>query len=713
MNAPTLILFEEDWEKNPHAVVHNETKNESFLKYANLLKKMGIKNYKWCLQLHNPLLKDVDPHDVDNLTHEQMTMIRMECAINPFYYFREVARAPGSTKTNPKPLRANRGNMSMYWLFFSAITVYLIQIRQTGKSLSMDHLGEYLNNLHYNSKLIILLTKDDNLRKQNMERIREINAYLPFYLSGHKRGDINNTEQIHFGITRNRIVGLVPATSDKAANNVGRGMTSPTYLVDEAAFIRYVSVTLPAMLAGGNDARTQAHNDGILYGTVIATTAGKKDDEDGAFVYNLVNEAAVWTEAFLDCQNRKDLYEVVSAASPAGVPEVHCSFNHRQLGLDDTWLKKVMVAAKSTGDAADRDYGNVWTDGSQTSPLSTKDTARVRNSQMVSYDEINRPWPFIMRWMVPKDNLEKYMATNKTIMAFDASEAIGRDDSTLVLRDIKDGRVIGAANVNDTNTIEIAKWIAHLLIKYENITWIPENKLNGVTIIDYVLMELVAANIDPFKRIFNLIVHEHLEFKERYKTIVTNGRVPKEFVNQYRRFFGFKTAGSGIFSRDGLYGGVFMSAVKYTGDKVYDMPLISQILALVTRGGRIDHPVGGKDDLVVSWLLSYWFLTNGRNLSHYGINPREVLCDNEVIEEEETTQKMYERVKQQKLRDEVSMIIDRLQDEKDPYIAQRYEQKLRYLEAQMTDEDRQVLAADDLIAQIRSNRQRATISSRR
>lgn len=709
MTSATL-LFAQDWlrPENAHVHVHNETKNVSFIRYASLLKEMGVENHKWPLQLHNTELIDVDPHDIANLTREQMLMIRVECEKNPFYYFREIARAPGHSPENPKLFLANRGNMSMYWLFFNSITSYLIQIRQTGKSLSMDHLTEYLCNLYYKKKLVNLLTKGDDLRKQNMDRLREINQYLPFYLTGHRRGDINNTERIYYGMRGNRFVGHVPAVSDKFANLVGRGFTSPCYFIDEAAFLRYIETTLPAMLAGGNNARTDALNDGLFHGTVIATTAGKKDDPDGAYIYRLINEAATWSEAFLDANGRADLYDVIRAASPNRVAEVHCAFNHRQLGMTDEWLKKAMQDAKATGDAADRDYGNLWTDGGQRSPLTTKDTARVRQSEMIAYSERQAPWPFVMRWYLERDTIHDFMANNSTVMAFDASEAIGRDDTTIVIRNIRNGGVVAAANVNETNTIDIAKWIASLLIKYPNITWVPENKLNGSTIIDYVLLELVGNNIDPFKRIFNMVVNEHQEFKERYKTILTANKVPREFVTPYRKFFGFKTSGgNSIFSRDGLYGSVFMSAIKYTGDKVHDTVTIQQILGLVDKNGRIDHADGGKDDMVISWLLSYWFLTHAKNLSHYGINAREVLCENSVVEEENTPENLYERQQQQYLRDQAQDLIDKLIDERDPFIVTRYENKLRYLESKMCDDDKNTLAVDDLIIQIRQYRARA------
>ncbi len=72
-----MILFESDFKKY-NAIVHNETKNVSFLKVATILKKMGIANHNFLLALHNPLLRNIDPHSPD-LTTEEIGMIVEEC----------------------------------------------------------------------------------------------------------------------------------------------------------------------------------------------------------------------------------------------------------------------------------------------------------------------------------------------------------------------------------------------------------------------------------------------------------------------------------------------------------------------------------------------------------------------------------------------------------------------------------------------------------
>ena len=89
-----MILFLEDWQKYPTAIIDYETKNKSFVRQAAVYRLMGVQNHAFLLALINPRLQGVDPHD-PNLTLEQQMEVAIECRINPWYFFREVARAPG------------------------------------------------------------------------------------------------------------------------------------------------------------------------------------------------------------------------------------------------------------------------------------------------------------------------------------------------------------------------------------------------------------------------------------------------------------------------------------------------------------------------------------------------------------------------------------------------------------------------------------------
>mgnify|MGYP007081723774 CR=1 FL=1 len=243
-----MILFLEDWKKYPKAIVDLETTNKSFVRLAGVYKAMGIKNNAFHLSLLNPQLQGVDPFD-KNLSMEQMIMIAEECKLNPWYFFREIVRvnAPGS----PEPVKyiASRGNISMYWLFFNHITSYIIQIRQTGKSVAADCLNIYLIDVGTINTDIHLLTRNDDLRVKNIRRIKEIESFLPSYLSLKSRADANNTEKITCNRLGNTYYTAVGQASIQGARNVGRGMTIAIHHVDELAYIHNIDIILPALLA--------------------------------------------------------------------------------------------------------------------------------------------------------------------------------------------------------------------------------------------------------------------------------------------------------------------------------------------------------------------------------------------------------------------------------------------------------------------------------
>ena len=210
------ILFKDDWKLYPSAIIDTTTKNKSFLRFAGLLKSIGVSNNSFMLALHNPALLGVDPYD-PNLTLEQIAMITLETKQNFWYYLRSCIRVPGSAIDDPIPFNANRGNIALYWLFFNHITTILIQIRQTGKSFSSDCLMTYLLNIACTDTTINLLTKDDTLRSDNLERLRDIERELPFFLRMRKKGDIGNTEEIHVNRLRNKYKGHLPNKSPKMA----------------------------------------------------------------------------------------------------------------------------------------------------------------------------------------------------------------------------------------------------------------------------------------------------------------------------------------------------------------------------------------------------------------------------------------------------------------------------------------------------------------
>lgn len=710
MSGP--ILFLNDWAKYPTAIIDINTRNTSWLRLASLYKGMGVKNHAFILALINPNIQGLDPHSPD-LTIEQQALITMECRINPWYYFREVARAPAMGGSGSVPMEANRGNVALYWLFFNHVMTFLIQIRQTGKSFSTDSLMTYLMHIGCRDTQINLLTKDDSLRRANVQRLKDIADELPRYMDQRSREDANNTEEITVNRYKNVYKTHVPQSSPKRALNMGRGLTSGIFHIDEPPFQPNIAIALPAALAATGKAVDRAREAGAYFGTILTTTAGKKDDKDGAFVYNMLSESAVWSEKFFDAENEEHLYEIIRKASPRGKLRVNVTLNHRQLGKTDEWLMQKLEESVQSGDDANRDYFNMWTSGSQTSPLKTSTLEAIRNSvRGADHTEISRIGAYTMRWYIPEDQIPQRLAERSYVLGSDTSNAQGRDDITLYLLDTESLETVACANVNETNLIHFSKWLASIMLKYPKVTLNIENRSTGQMIIDYLLIELIAAGENPFKRIYNTVVNDRAEnpelFDEAMKAVQ---RRSVEALDRFKSTFGFKTSGFGSNARSILYSTVLQLAANRSGDRIYDKPLADQITGLIIKNGRVDHPPGEHDDLCIGWLLSHWMVTMAKNLAIYGIDPVKVGSllgggDEQGADPAE----IAIRREQRELRSKISALMDRISNTRDPLIGMRLEQEVRSLSYRVRIEENEIFNVDEMIRMAKEKKKTDRVS---
>lgn len=702
-----MILFHEDWLRYPDAIVDTETKNRSFVRLASVYRSMGIKNHTFLLALLNPRLQGVDPHSPD-LTLEQKAWVSLECKHNPFYFLREVARVPSQTSGPAGMVEANRGNICLFWCFFNHVLIILIQIRQTGKSLNTDLLMTLLLNIMCENTQINLMTLNDTLRRKNIERIKEIVAELPGYLQQKSPNDVNNGEEITVMRLNNNYVTHVPQMSPKHALTKARGLTSPIFHCDEAPFQPNIGISLPAALAAGGAANEAAEEAGTPYGTILTTTAGKKDDKDGMFVYKLLSDCALWTEGFFDAQNVEMLHKMVKGSSRNGQVRVNATFNHQQLGKTDEWLKKRLDDSLQSGEDANRDFFNVWTSGNASNPIHVDLLERIANSARADfYTAISNPDGYITRWYIPQNEIARRMASSKFILGMDTSDAGGGDDLSLVITDVETLEVVAAGTYNETNLITFASWVCQVLVDFPNITGIIERKSSGAMLLDYLLLMLPQFGIDPFRRLFNTVVNSHDEDKERYKEIcIPMNRRSKDVYIRYKTTFGFATAATGYASRTGLYSTTLQNAAKLAADKIYDQPLIKQINGLVVRNGRIDHEKDGHDDLVIGWLLANWLMTQGKNLIHYGIDVKQVMIDVDEGKPEELGDPNFRR-EQQEVREEIEAIYNQLTGERDDYVVQRLEHRLRALDKKVVLETGEVYSLDGLLNSVAEKRRAA------
>lgn len=709
-----MILFENDWRYYPTAIVDTQTANKSFVRLASLYKQMGVKNHLFMLALINPSLQGVDPYS-PNLTMDQMAAVIFECKINPWYFFREVARVPTSGTSTAIALEANRGNIAMLWLFFNHILVFLIQIRQTGKSLASNLLATYLLNLRCVNTQINLLTKDDGLRSETIKRLKDIDTELPGYIRQRTKRDANNTEELTISSLNNSFKAHVPQSSPKAALKVGRGLTSPIFLIDEGPFQSNIGISMPAALSAGTAARDSARALGEPYGTLLTTTTGKKDDRDGKVIYNLIQKSADWNEKFVDCINAEELEKMIRANCSGGLLQVNCTFNHKQLGKNDAWLKRAIEdTTDSDPESINRDFFNVWTSGTMSSPIPVELLEAIRKSQTEqNYTSIDPPYAYLTKWYIDEKDIEARMASSNYVLGMDTSDASGGDDISLFIIDITTAETIATGTYNETNLIAFCQWLCTWFVRFENVTAIIERKSSGVTIIDYLLLMLPSLGIDPFKRIFNLAVNDHLENHDRWSEInLPMGRRKSDVYVAHKKTFGFATAGSGMASRTDLYSKTLQLASKEGGYKIKDKNTINQVTGLITLNGRVDHAPGEHDDMVIAWLLCWWFITLGKNLSFYGINSNTILSQSKKFEA--VSPKQYRQTQeQQQLRQNIEKLYKQLDGESDEFVVMKLEHSLRVMNRQLVLEEGEIFSVDELINSLREKRKNNKRGDRR
>ena len=623
-----MILFKKDWAKYPTAIADDKTTNASFLRLAYIYKKMGVENYAFPLALIQPYLQGVDPFSTD-LDDETKMAITLECRYNPWYCLREVIRLPPQGGPTPIRYKASRGNIALTWSYFNHLDIALIQPRQTGKSASTDCIWIIALYLMGSHTSIQLFTKNDDLRKENIQRLKGIREQLPPYLNPTESTDADNKEMLTC-LARNNFYKTAIAISEKeAAYNIGRGMTSPNIHIDEVPYIKNGNLSIPVLLASATAAVNNSKQAGGLYGNIFTTTAGKKDTPQGKYAYNLIYSGMAWNEMLLDCNSTDELYGMVLNNSTSRKPIVYAQFNHRQLGYTDDWLREAIANARGNKDDVDRDFLNIWTSGTESSPLSIALNETIHMSEREpDHVEVTKDG-YHLRWYIPRSYTLQVMDSTHHFICLDSSNAIGKDANGITLLDVRTMAVIMAANLAEANLFKFAKWLADFLIMYPKTTLIIENKSSAQGIIDALLTILPSQGIDPFKRIYNRVVDNKEKYVNEWKELERPLHTRRHDVYlKLKGHFGFMTSAS---SRPFLYDTVLQQAAKTSGHLVRDAVLSEEIRSLVTVNGKVDHQIGGHDDVCFSWLLGQWMARFSKNLDFYGVEPG--LCLSEVMDD--------------------------------------------------------------------------------
>lgn len=694
-----MILFDRDVQKfDIH--IHTETTNLSFVRMAILLRKMGVKNHLFFLSLVQPELIGVDPHDPRlSLNTPEMKDLRarimLECKINPWYLFREVLKVPKSG-TDGGSFELNRAFLAMIWLFFNNQDLFLTIPRQIGKSVSAICIMAWLVYIAGVRVNVGLFAKDNGLIQEDVSRLKVIRDLLPGWMVHKQAVDTDNKEGLDYKALGNQFITFCAQKDLIAAAKQGRGDSLISQLWDEFAYYVNNHLSYKSALSSIRRARPQARAAGIPCANIIITTAGNRATAEGAFAYQVKSACMPFHEKLYDCTDVIELRDILmkNSCSMDNSKNPICIFyleySYHQLGLDDAWFLEVTRGLSQM--EIDLDYLNKWMDTSSQSILTAKmvtelDEGKIEPIKCTVFEGL------LINWYVDPDKIlrdDRYRL-RKFVIGGDTSDNIGRDFTTIVVTDPTDLSVVATCRCNLANLMNVARLMVYFLKTLPASILIPERNKNGAFLIDTILdmMRLEAWN--PLQRIFNTIYQDYDKAPTDLQSVDVN-------LGTFRDKFGFKTTSS-TDSRDMLYKRVLSTAMDLAAKLVRDPTLVQELKSLTIRNGRIDHPTGGHDDMVIAYLLTAFFILQGRNLSKYGIARGEFLSlVSNAVQADEAEGK---RDAQIKLRERIKSLEARLMNQSAPSLEMAYRRELDLLKLQVEDISLDgVVSADQLDATI-------------
>lgn len=606
-----MILFGEDFHKQPYYI--QNTTNKSFIKMHHLLKRMGIKNNAFFLACTQKELLDVDPHDEKKITPELAMKIGYECKINPWYYFREVVRMP-SQGGDSVPFILNRANLALIWTFLNGTNIYLVQPRQTGKTISTQAIASWIMFVGTKNFTMAMYTKDNKLREENVARLKYIKEELPSYLTHfNKLEDTTNKQTIAYAALHTKYDTYVAQSDVMGADTIGRGATVSVAHIDESEFFENLNITYPVLSGTMTKAIQQAREAGLPNGVIITTTAGRLESEACQYCMGMVDRCVPFTESFYDCKDKAALSELISMNSTNKM--VYAQFSYLQLGLTDEWLHDAIARSNATRDAILREYLCIRTSGVDNSVIPIHLLEKIKGSMKDPVHIETVLGRYIFKWYVrPEEVLNNRNTT--IVMGLDTSENIGRDFTSIVMLDARDMSVVCTARCNEGDLIRLALFIAEFMAKNSNTFLVPERKSTASMMIALICSELRKNGINPWTRIYNGIIQNKDD--ENFREIDLTEVGLEDGV--YKKYLGFTTTGAGETSRNALYSNTLMKSVELNHSRMHDVSLINELASLAQKNGRIDHTASGHDDLVIGLLLASWFCFFAKNLRYYSIN---------------------------------------------------------------------------------------------
>lgn len=606
-----------------------KTKNKSFIETHLQLKMLGVTNNAFHLILLNPLLQGVDPHS-ENLSPQQIMMIIQECKLNMFYYLREVVRIEEQGGKLVQ-FRMDRGTLAAAYHFYNNINFYLLKPRQTGKTVGINAMLSWAFKFcGPNGDFLFSCNKED-LAKKNLRGMKNIISHLPRYMvkMGTETKDalgktIRKTDNIKTyrePAQNNSAMVANCASSEDAAETVGRGFTHIYQFFDEAEFTKYIDIIVKVSGMSYNTASRNAEKNHSGHCRIFATTPGNLSDKKACqSAMKIVKDALPWDEKYYD-EDPIKYKKMVKSKSTFRV--VYIEYDYKQLGLDESWFIDAVSNVGGDPDKVRREILLQRFSGNSNSPFTVDEIEDLEVSQKkpIAVKKLNRIYEILF--------YEKPKKGRLYFFGIDPSDGTGSDNYAITVLDPYELTVVAefrSPYMTVDGCVDLVTWMHKNY--FDNILLIIERNRNGGAVVErfknsplrHMVYSSPKANADQS------LVSDKLD---------ENGFIKEEFVRN--KFYGNNTTTQ---TRK-LMMNLLLDMVHFSRHLVNTQYIVDDIKKLVIKNDKIQAAQGEHDDSVMSWLMALYILYYGEKLERWGFIkgqlPNDILEDDKFKE----LQKLY------------------------------------------------------------------------
>ena len=444
------------------------TKNKSFIEIYSYLKSQGINNCKFHLQLYDPALASIDPHD-PNLSFDMKVRVLKECRHNYWYFIREVVRIPSPGTNTGIMYELNRANLALSFCCSIHLNVFEEIPRQCGKTTSVLTWILWLFNFGTDNSEISFLNKRLQDSTYNLGELKKIRDLLPEYLKmnstyttdGKKIKPRSNVESMQHSFNGNIIRTVASARSATAAASLMRGRTVPIIYIDEWAFVPYNGEIYSNMVPAFNTAANYARMNGKPSGIIITTTPGVLTNDEGIYANEMRLAATPFNERIFYDTNYQNIMEIINSNNHSTF--VYIKFTYQQLGKSEQWFKELCIRMGLDWPSIRREILLEWAQSNSNCPFSQEDLDIIKSlirspiTNMVFFNKFS----FNIYEQLNNYNLNKY----PPLIGVDVSGGYNKDSSAITIVDSYTTKVVADFNCNYISTPELASLIIEL-VKY-------------------------------------------------------------------------------------------------------------------------------------------------------------------------------------------------------------------------------------------------------